>query len=170
MMPKGRAIVTDMVVTPAETLLSLDLWDARDAYLGDIALPAPGRALSTAGGMILRVGPKRWWLDGAFVAADVTAVLAGRGVVTPNAGGWRRVRLTRDWRDLIMQSGLFDAETPAFGPGSVAMTALCHAPCVLHVVAENTCEVFVPASYAGHVLAHWEHLGQHLGWQQGMHG
>jgi len=167
MISKGRVIETDMVISPAHTLLSLDMWDARGAKLGDIVLPAAGRAVTAAGGTILRVGPKRWWLDGAgFVASDVVAALEGRGVVTPNAGGWRRVRLTGDWRDLIMQSGLFDAEDPAFGPGSVAMTTLCHAPCVVHVLAEDTCQVFVPASYAGHVLAHW----QHLGWQQGMAG
>ena len=159
--------MTELLVSPAETLLSLDMWDGRGATLGDIVLPAPGRAQTAAGGTILRVGPKRWWLDGAgFVAADVTAVLDDRGVVTPNAGGWLRVRMTGDWRDLIMQSGLFDAENPGFGPGSVAMTPLCHAPCVLHVVADAKCEVFVPASYAGHVLAHWHGLG----WQQEMHG
>ena len=163
-MPKGRAIVTEFTVGPAQTLLSLDLWTAQDARLGDVALPGPGRAGSAAGGTILRIGPRRWWLDGAgFVAADAAAAVGDHGVVTPNAGGWLRVRLSGDWRDLIMQSGLFDAEDPAFGPGSVAMTPLCHAPCVLHVLSHTTCEVFVPASYAGHVLAHWRGIG----WQQG---
>ncbi len=160
MMAKGRGIVTEYTIAPAGMLLSLDMWDARGAMLGAIALPGPGRSHAAAGGTILRVGPKRWWLDGAgFDAVEATAALEGRGVVTPNAGGWRRVTLNGDWRDLVMQSGLFDAETPAFGPGSVAMTTLCHAPCVLHVLGEDMCEVFVPASYAGHVLAHWQHCG-----------
>lgn len=165
MMRKGHAIVTEFFVSPAKALFALDLWDASDVAAGaivlpGIVLPGPGRALVGAGGTVLRVGPRRWWLDGAGLVGAV----AGRGVVTEIGGGWARVRLVGDWRDLVMQSGLFDAEAPGFDPGAVAVTPLCHAPCVLHVRAQTCCEVFVAASHAAHCLAHWRELG----WQQGM--
>jgi len=162
MMRKGRAIVTEFFVSPAKALFALDLWDAADIVPGDIVLPGPGRALLGAGGAVLRVGPRRWWLDGAGLFAD--EALAGRGVLTEIGGGWARVRLVGDWRDLVMQSGLFDAEAPAFDPGAVAVTPLCHAPCVLHVRAQTWCEVFIAASHVAHCLAHWRELG----WQQGV--
>jgi hypothetical protein len=138
-----------MIVGPAAGLLALDLWDAREdaaaaAALG-LALPGPGQA------------------DGAgFDAEALTTALDGTGVVTPNAGGWVRVALHgAPWCELIMQSGLIDAEDPGFAPGHVAVTVLCHARCLVHVRAPLHCDIFVPASYAGHCLAHWRALGWH---------
>jgi len=153
--------VTEFMVSPAATLFALDLWDVSEPVPGDLALPGPGRSAIGAGGAVLRVGPKCWWLNGAAFAT--TNIAAAQGVVTAIGGGWVRVCLVGDWRDLVMQSGLIDAEDPAFGPGSVAVTPLCHAPCVLHVRSQTACEVFVAASYAGHCLAHWRDIG----WKQG---
>jgi heterotetrameric sarcosine oxidase gamma subunit len=168
MIPKGRAIVTEMIVSPAGALLALDLWDAADdaaatAALG-LTLPGPGRAETGAAGAVLRLGPRRWWLDGAGFAQDAIApALNGTGAVTAVDGGWVRVRLAgAGWRALMMESGLIDAEDPGFDPGSVAVTHLCHARCVIHVRAATRCEVFVPASYADHCLAQWRASG----WQQ----
>jgi sarcosine oxidase gamma subunit len=156
-----------MIVGPAAGLLALDLWDAREdaaaaAALG-LALPGPGQAAAGAAGYVLRAGPRRWWLDGAgFDAEALTTALDGTGVVTPNAGGWVRVALHgAPWCELIMQSGLIDAEDPGFAPGHVAVTVLCHARCLVHVRAPLHCDIFVPASYAGHCLAHWRALGWH---------
>jgi phosphate starvation-inducible PhoH-like protein len=59
-------------------------------------------------------------------------------------------------------SGLIDAEDPGFAPGHVAVTVLCHARCLVHVREPLLCDIFVPASYAGHCLAHWRALG----WRQ----
>jgi heterotetrameric sarcosine oxidase gamma subunit len=159
--------VTEFSVRAAPQLLALDLWSVTDARLGDIALPGPGRVLQAEGGAVLRVGPRRWWLDGeGFAAADVTSALGERGAVTPVGGGWNRVTLQGDWRDLVMQSGMFDAENRTFAAGSVAVTPLCHAPCVVRPIGDAQCDVLVAASYTAHCLGHWRHLG----WQQGMTG
>lgn len=157
-----------MIVSPAGALLALDLWDAENAAAAasalGLALPGPGRAAVGAVGPVLRLGPRRWWLDGAgFDPHALAAALGATGSITPVEGGWVRVALhSTQWRDPIMESGLIDAEDPAFGPGSVAITPLCHARCAVHVRAPDWCEVFVPASYADHCLSHWRGLG----WQQ----
>lgn len=157
-----------MIVSPARALLALDLWDGGNnaaalSVLG-LELPGPGCAVIGVAGSVLRLGPRRWWLDGAgFDAGVLAAQLDESGAVTPVEGGWVRVVLQgTQWRDLVMESGLIDAEDPAFGAGSVAVSLLCHARCVVHVRAPDRCEVFVPASYADHCLSHW----QGLGWQQ----
>ena len=159
--------MTDMIVGPAGALLSLDVWAVADdgaasTVLG-AALPGPGRAESCAAGTVLRIGPRRWWLDGAPFSADAIAQgLNGTGTVTSVAGGWVRVQLIGPaWRDLVMECGLIDAEAPDFGPGTVAVTVLSHARCVLHVCSPAQCNVYVPASYAGHCLAQWRDLGWH---------
>lgn len=168
MMPKGRATVTEMMVSPSGALLALDLWNADEtsvasAALG-LALPGPGRAETGLMGTAMRLGPRRWWLDGnGFSAATLSAALQGTGIVTPVEGGWTRVQLAgAGWRELVMESGLIDAEHPAFGPGAVTISLLCHARCVIHVPGPNRCEVFVPASYSDHCLSQWREMG----WQQ----
>jgi heterotetrameric sarcosine oxidase gamma subunit len=157
-----------MIVGPAGALLALDLWNAADQAaaaraLGG-ALPGPGLGAMVAAGDVLRVGPRRWWLNGAgFDAGALAGALEGTGALTPIAGGWLRVALKGpQWRDLIMQSGLIDAEAPEFGPGCVAVTVLCHARCVVHVHDGAACTIYVPASYAAHCLSHWRALG----WRQ----
>ncbi len=148
--------MTELRISPAATLFALDLWDDVPT-LGDMALPGPGRAATGAMGTVLRVGRRRWWLDGA--GGDIAAEIGDRGAMTPIGGGWTRVRLIGDWRDLVMRSGMFDAESPAFGMGQVAVTPLCHAPCVIHVWTDDTAEVLVAASFSRHCLAHWRDLG-----------
>ncbi len=168
MIPKGRVIVTEMIVSPAGALLSLDLWDAGEDAAASTALgvvlPGPGRAQALPSGAALRLGPRRWWLDSDSVDTSALAkALNGFGTVTPVEGGWVRVQLAGNgWRDLIMESGLIDAEATEFGPGTVAVTPLCHVRCVIHVQAATRCEVFVPASYSGHCLTQWREMG----WQQ----
>ncbi len=161
--------MSEMTVSPAGALLALDVWNPADgpavsAALG-LTLPGPGRAESGLAGAALRLGPRRWWLDGAgFVLSALAGTLQGLGTVTPVEGGWTRVSLAgAGWRDLIMESGMIDAESAAFGPGSVAISLLCHARCVIHVCAANRCEVFVPASYTDHCLTQWRATGwQHI--------
>ena len=148
-----------MIVSPAAMLFALDVWDA-DQAAATLGLPLPGPGLGETGaaGAVLRVGPRRWWFDGVQAPVPGDA-----GVVTPIAGGWVRVQLSgAGWRDLVMASGLIDAEQAGFGAGTVAVAALCHARCVLHVRATALCEVFVPASYAEPCLSAWRTLG----WQQ----
>ena len=155
-----------MIVGAAGALFSLDVWEAGESAAAfGIALPEAGRSATVAAGTVLRIGPRRWWLDGSGFAPDFLAkALHGSGVVTPVGGGWVRVGLSgAGWRDLIMTSGLIDAEDPNFGPGSVAVTPLHHARCVIHVRAASLCEVFVPASYADHCVSAWRDMGwQHI--------
>jgi len=157
-----------MMVSPAGALLALDLWDADNdlaaAQALGMALPEPGRSAAGALGTVLRVGPRRWWLDGAgFAPGAIVSGLNGTGVVTPVGGGLVRVQLSgARWREVIMASGLIDAEDPGVGPGSVAITALHHARSVLHVRAAALCDVYLPASYAEHCLSAWRDMG----WQQ----
>lgn len=161
-MPKGRAIVTEMTVSPASGLHLLELWHGIDpaqaaATLG-LPLPAPGRAEAFAGGHVLRLAPRRWWIDGA--APEVPADL---GAQTPMGGGWTRVAMAGpDWRDVMMHSGLIDVETPAFGPGSVVITPLCHVRSVLHCLDADTVHIHVPASTRDHCLAMWRDLGARM--------
>lgn len=157
--------MTELIPSPASALVALDLWRGEDVagletVLG-FALPDPGKAVPVGSGYVLRVGPWRWWLDGdGFDGRAIASALGERGAVTPLGGAWRRVRLVGDdWRGLLMLSGLFDAEGPSFGAGSVASTLLCHAPCCVHVLPDAVAEVYVPSSLAEHCLAEWEKAG-----------
>lgn len=162
-MPKGRVTVTDRVAihtAPAGPIHALDLWDAagpeRAAAALGFALPAPGRSAGDGQLRALRLKPAVWWLDGPLDPAALEQALAGTGAVTAIGGGLVRVRLEgAGWRALLMRDAVFDAEDPAFGPGCCAATLIAHVPVRLHVLAEAVCEVFVPASMAGHVLPGW---------------
>lgn len=151
--------MTDHTATRVGTMLALDLWDAGDAALLDsvlgLTLPTAVQAAIGAAGTALRVGPRRWWLDGAgFDAAAIAAALGDRGVVTANGGAWVRTTLTGpDWRDRLAGGALIDAE--ALTPGQVMVTLLFHARAVVHARGADACDVYVPASYAAHCLGHW---------------
>lgn len=152
MMHKGHATVTDWTTAPATGLCVLDLWHGAAHVAGGIDLPAPGRALAHGEGHVLRVGPRRWWLDGA----DLGALDPAHGALTAIGGGWTRVRVTGpDWRAMLMEGALFDAEDPTFVPGSVATGLFAHAHVVVHVRDAAVIDLFVPATLADHVLGLW---------------
>jgi hypothetical protein len=54
-----------------------------------------------------------------------------------------------------MIGGVFDAESPSFGPGSMAGTVIHHMPVRLDVVSEGAVDAYVPPSYADDLLDHW---------------
>jgi heterotetrameric sarcosine oxidase gamma subunit len=148
----------------AGALWALALWGGGAAAQARVAkalgcrLPAPGRAAGDAGRFALRLEPALWWIGGAELdAAAIETALAGDGALTAIGGGVRRVRLTGPgWRGLLMIGGVFDAEAPAFAPGCVASSLIEHVQVRLHVVAEDACEAYVPASHAEDLLQFWE--------------
>ena len=166
MIRKGRAIVTDRAetlfdVTPARQVHVLDLWDRAaleplGALLG-FALPAAGRAGGDDRLRAIRTHPAGWMLDGtALDASAVEVALGNHGAITAIGGGLIRVRiLSSDWRALLMENGLFDAEADGFGPGCCATTLIAHATIHLNVIDAHTCDAYVPASLATDLLRGW---------------
>jgi len=152
---------TTIDVGSASAVHALEIWggDAagRVAALIGFALPPAGR---TAGGGTLRairVEPLVWLLDGAALdPAAIEAVLGDDGALTAIGGGLVRVRIAGpDWRALLMADGVFDVEDPGFAPGCAAATIVAHVAVRLHVLDAETCEAFVPASFATGLVRGW---------------
>jgi heterotetrameric sarcosine oxidase gamma subunit len=78
--------------------------------------------------------------DGA--AIDLSGGFAGLEIVGPG------------WRELLMVGGVFDAEDPAFGPGSTAGTILHHAGVRYDVIDDDRVHILVAPSYALDLLDH----------------
>ena len=82
--------------------------------------------------------------------------LAEDGAATDISGGFLRQTLTGPaWRELLMISGVFDAEDPAFVPGCVAATVIAHTPVRLDVIGPDRVDAYVAPSQAGDLLALW---------------
>jgi heterotetrameric sarcosine oxidase gamma subunit len=89
--------------------------------------------------------------------------LGDDGALTAIGGGVVRVRLSgAGWRALLMEGGVFDAEDPSFAPGCSAATIIDHVNVRLHVVADDACIAYVPASYSADLLHFWNVAGQTL--------
>ena len=155
----GNVTVTDVTIEQLvrEPLHVLELWGeprpaaARIAAMLGHDLPRAGRA----DGPVLRIGPTTWQVEG-----DVTtlaAVLGDDGALTPVSGGLVKVRLSGPgWRSLLMEGGLFDAESAEFGPGCAATTLIDHVTVTLRVENEGACLAYIPASHAADLLHFWQ--------------
>lgn len=148
-------------VAAARQVHAVELWDRAAlaplaAVLG-FALPAAGRAGGDDALRAIRTQPAGWLLDGtALDPRAVETALGEHGAITAIGGGLVRVRIvSANWRGLLMENGLFDAETDAFGPGSCATTLIGHATIHLNVIDARTCDAYVPASLATDVLRSW---------------
>jgi heterotetrameric sarcosine oxidase gamma subunit len=161
--------VTDGLTT-VETLdpaavIAIDLWSDYDeargragAALGG-ALPGRlGSADLTGGWRALRVEPTVWWLTGPLeglegAVAALEAALGEDGAAVDLTGGLIRLEVAGPgWRELLMIGGVFDAENPAFGPGSTAGTILHHVGVRYDVVDDDRVHIFVAPSYAHDLL------------------
>jgi heterotetrameric sarcosine oxidase gamma subunit len=150
--------VTDVTITPLGRgpLHVLELWGDPRSAAKRIAkalghdLPPAGRAA----GQVLRLSPTTW-----MVAGDVSALrdsLGDGGAFTPTGGGYEQVRLSGPaWRSLLMEGGLFDAESPAFAVDCVVTTPIDHVTVTLRVESEDACLAYVPASLAADLLRFW---------------
>jgi sarcosine oxidase gamma subunit len=61
-----------------------------------------------------------------------------------------------------MEGGVFDAENPAFAPGCSAATIIDHIAVRLHVVNDDVCDAYVPASFSAELVHFWEQAVQSL--------
>ncbi|MFM7027852.1 MAG: hypothetical protein ACKOXK_04140 [Chakrabartia sp.] len=161
--------MTDVKITPlaAAPLHALEIWGNAKAVatrfkkaLG-FALPAKGQSATGAQIVVMRFEPNVWLVEG-----DVTAladILGKDGALTAIGGGIERIRLSGPaWRALLMEGGVFDAEDPAFGPGATAATVIDHVNVRLHVIADDICEAYVPASFSAALLHFWKEAAPSL--------
>lgn len=114
------------------------------------ALPKAGRAE----GRVMRLGPTTWLIEGEH--ADLAGPLGEGGALTEVGGGYARVRISgAGWRELLMEGGLFDAESADFATDCVATTLIEHVTVTLRVESEASCLAYVPASQAADLLHFW---------------
>jgi heterotetrameric sarcosine oxidase gamma subunit len=135
---RGNAIVTDVTVStlPSAPLWALEIWSNPDAVAMRFAA-ATGFAL-----------PKILEMDGALTAIG---------------GGITRVLLSgKGWRRLLMEGGVFDAESPTFAAGCSASTIIDHVNIRLHVLREDACLAYVPLSYTEGIVHFWQEAAKAL--------
>jgi heterotetrameric sarcosine oxidase gamma subunit len=146
---------------PAAPLHALEIWSNAPAVAKrfeaatGFALPPTGRSAGTEALRLIRYEPTVWLVEG-----DVSAlpdILAQDGAITAIGGGIVRVRLSgKGWRTLLMEGGVFDAESPDFAPGCSAATIIDHIAVRLHVVSDDACDVYVSASFSAGLVHFWE--------------
>ncbi len=153
----------DVTITalPAAPLHALEIWSnpaevaKRFEAATGFALPPMGRSNGTDALRLIRFEPTVWLVEGDALA--LPAVLGEDGAVTAIGGGLVRVRLSGGgWRSLLMEGGVFDAETPAFAPGCSAATIVDQVNVRLHVVSAEVCDAYVPLSYAADMIHFWK--------------
>ena len=119
------------------------------------ALPPSGRVYGSDALRLIRFEPTVWLVEGD--AAALAAILGDDGALTAIGGGIVRVRLSGPgWRSLLMERGVFDAETPGFAPGCSAATIIDHVNVRLYVETADACIAYVPASYAADMIHFWQ--------------
>jgi heterotetrameric sarcosine oxidase gamma subunit len=152
---------------PAAPLHALEIWSEAPAVAKwfaaatGFALPPTGRSAGTDALRLIRYEPTVWLVEGD--ASALPAILGEDGSLTPIGGGIVRVRLSGEgWRTLLMESGVFDAESPDFAPGCSAATIIDHIAVRLHVVSEDGCDAYVPASFSAGLVHFWEEAAGNL--------
>ena len=154
--------MTDVTITalPAAPLHALEIWSnpaevaQRFENATGFALPPSGRASGSDALRLIRFEPTVWLVEGD--ASALPAILADDGALTAIGGGIVRVRLAGPgWRSLLMERGVFDAETCDFAPGCSAATIIDHVNVRLHVESADACIAYVPASYAADMIHFW---------------
>jgi heterotetrameric sarcosine oxidase gamma subunit len=169
MIQRGSVIVIEVAITqlPATPLHAMEIWSnpsdvaARFAAAMGFALPPMGRSAGNDRLGLIRFEPTVWLAEGDV--SGLGAILGDDGALTAIGGGVVRVRLSgAGWRALLMEGGVFDAEDPSFAPGCSAATIIDHVNVRLHVVADDACIAYVPASYTADLLHFWNVAGQTL--------
>ncbi len=119
------------------------------------ALPHMGRSGGNDALRLIRFEPTVWLVEGD--ASLLASILSDDGAVTAIGGGIVRIRLSgKGWRTLLMEGGVFDAESPTFTAGCSAATIIDHINVRLHVVDETTCDAYVPLSFSQGLLHFWK--------------
>ncbi|MFM9852854.1 MAG: sarcosine oxidase subunit gamma [Sphingomonadaceae bacterium] len=146
---------------PAAPLSALELWSNADAVSARFAaalgfpLPPMGRGDGNDALRLIRYEPTVWFVEGD--ASRLLAIVGDDGALTSIGGGIVRIRLAgAGWRALLMEGGIFDAESAAFAPSCSAATIIDHVGVRLHVVSDDACDTYVPASFAAGLIHFWE--------------
>lgn len=154
--------MTDLTIAalPPAPLHAVEIWSnpqsvaARFLAATGFALPPMGH--SAGGDMLtlIRYEPTVWLVEGD--GSSLVYILGEDGALTAIGGGIVRVRIAgHGWRTLLMEGGVFDAESPAFAPGCSAATIIDHVAVRLHVESDDACIAYVPASYAEGLQQFW---------------
>ncbi len=158
-------------ILPAAPLHALEIWSNASAVAKrfksatGFALPPMGRSDGTESLRLIRYEPTVWLVEGDVSAlpAMLSVILGEDGSITPIGGGIVRVRLSgQGWRALLMEGGIFDAESPAFATGNSAATVIDHVAVRLHVVGDDACDIYVPASFSAGLLHFWRQAAENL--------
>lgn len=125
------------------------------------ALPPMGRSAGGDALRMIRYEPTVWLAEGDI--APLTDILGEDGAITAIGGGIVRIRLSGGgWRSLLMESGVFDAENPAFDAGCSAATIIDHVAIRLHVDSDNGCTAYIPHSFGESLLHFWRRAARTL--------
>ena len=155
--------MTDVTIAalPAAPLHAFEIWSnpgevaKRFEASTGFALPPSGRASGSDALRLIRFEPTVWLVEGD--ASALPAILGEDGSLTAIGGGIVRVRLSGPgWRSLLMESGVFDAESPGFAPGCSAATIIDHVNVRLYVETADACIAYVPSSYAADMIQFWK--------------
>jgi heterotetrameric sarcosine oxidase gamma subunit len=163
MIQQESVTVTEVTITtlPAAPLHVFEIWGnaasvaKRFKAATGFALPATGRSGGNDALRLIRFEPTVWMVEG-----DISAlgdVLADDGALTAISGGVVHMRLSGPgWRTLLMEGGVFDAESPAFAAGCSAATFIDHVNVRLHVVSDDACDAYVPLSFSQGLRHFWK--------------
>lgn len=148
-------------------LYALEIWGngsavaARFEKANRFALPRMGRSAGNTDLRLIRFEPTVWLAEGNISKLD--EIVGGDGALTAIGGGVARVRLSGPgWRSVLMEGGVFDAESDGFAPGCSAATFIEHVAVRLHVVDDETCDAYVPSSFSAGLIHFWEEASKTL--------
>ena len=149
-----------ITVLPAAPLYVLDIWSNPLAVLDRFekafgpSLPPLGSSLQLPDRLLIRYEPTVWLVEGE--TTGLAEILGSDGSLTAIGGSLVRVRLSgTSWRSLLMEGGVFDAESKAFAAGCSATTVIEHVNIRLLVESDNACLAYVPLSYARDMIHFW---------------
>ncbi len=153
----------EIVVLAPEPLMQIEVWGDLAAVEGRLGatLPTAGRSETLNAARVMWWEPKVWLVRGA--SSDLADILAEDGAAIDVAGAFSRLRITGPaWRELLMIGGVFDAESPTFGPDCIAGTVISHLPVRLDVIDVHSVDAYTPPSYAAELAHHWEVAAQRI--------
>lgn len=155
--------MTELTIStlPAAPLHVFEIWSNPAAVAKrfkakcGFALPHMGRSGGSDALRLIRYEPTVWLVEGDTSA--LSGILSEDGAVTAIGGGIVRIRLSgKGWRALLMEGGVFDAESPTLAAGCSAATIIDHVNVRLHVVSDDACDAYVPLSYSAGLLHFWK--------------
>ena len=154
--------MTDLAITalPPAPLHVLEIWSNPLAVLKRFemvlgaSLPLLGASLQLPEMRLIRYEPTVWLVEGK--TGGLAEILGSDGSLTAIGGGLVRVRLSgAGWRSLLMEGGVFDAESMTFATECSAATVIDHVNVRLLIESDDACLAYVPLSYAHDVIHFW---------------